>query len=186
LGWGIDNNLTRKISTCDPVQIAAIKGLIAGSINTAIAFAQGAVFPAPKILMAAGLIGFISYGVSMVFFVLALRNLGTARTGAYFSIAPFVGGFLSLLLLHDTPSTALLISGLLMAVGVWLHLTEHHEHEHFHEPMAHEHPHVHDEHHQHAHTSEDPHGEPHTHWHRHEPLRHSHRHDPDIHHQHRH
>ena len=134
-------------------------------------------------------VGFLSYGVSLVLFVLSLRRLGTARTGAYFSTAPFVGAALSLALFRERPGIFFIVAAPLMAVGVWLHLTEHHEHEHRHETMDHEHPHVHDEHHQHVHTPDDP---PvtdpvaHTHRHRHQPMVHSHAHYPDIHHRHPH
>src|SRR5215831_15227075 len=91
LCWGIDNNLTRKLSSADPVQIASLKGLVAGAINVLIALAHGAGLPSTGVLLAAGAVGFLGYGVSLALFVLALRHLGTARTGAYFSVAPFVG-----------------------------------------------------------------------------------------------
>jgi hypothetical protein len=136
--------------------------------------------------MMAGVVGFFGYGVSLVLFVVALRHLGTARTGAYFATAPFLGSAAAVLALGEAVSAQLAIAGILMAVGVWLHLTEKHEHEHVHEAMAHAHPHVHDEHHRHAHTPLDPPGEPHTHFHEHRPMRHSHPHAPDMHHVHRH
>ena len=186
LAWAIDNNLTRKVSTGDAVQIAMLKGLVAGSVNTGLAFALGAKFPALTSLLASGVVGFFGYGVSLTLFVLALRHIGTARTGAYFSIAPFVGAAISILLLGDKPTISFGVAAVLMAVGVWLHLTERHEHLHRHEPMEHEHLHYHDEHHQHTHATDDPPGEPHTHRHRHEELVHSHPHYPDIHHRHRH
>ncbi len=123
-------------------------------------------------------LGFVSYGVSLVPFVLALRALGTARAGAYFSTAPFVGALLSLVLWHDAVSLSLVLGGACMAVGVWLHVSERHEHEHAHAPMEHEHQHVHDEHHQHADATEDPPAdgpeESRTHGHRHKPLIHGH------------
>ena len=137
-------------------------------------------------VLAAGALGFLSYGVSLVLFVLSLRQLGTARTGAYFASAPFVGAAVSLLIFRERPTATLLVGASLMAVGVWLHLTEHHSHEHRHETMEHEHLHVHDEHHQHVHGPDDPPGEPHSHRHRHEPLVHTHPHYPDIHHRHGH
>jgi hypothetical protein len=163
-----------------------LKGLIAGPVNLALGLLAGAHLPSLPVSLAAGLAGFLGYGVSLVLFVYALRHLGTARTGAYFSTAPFLGAVAALALLQEPLTVQLLAAGLLMAVGVWLHVTEHHEHEHVHEPMEHEHPHVHDEHHQHAHTPDDPPGEPHTHAHRHEPLRHRHPHVPDMHHLHKH
>lgn len=186
LSWGIDNNLTRKLSSADPVQIAMLKGLVAGTINLSLALKHGASLPATGIIIAAGMIGFLGYGVSLALFVLGLRYLGTARTGAYFSLAPFIGAALSVALLGETLTLQLMMAGGLMAVGLWLHLTERHEHEHPHEAAEHEHRHRHDEHHQHEHAPDDPHGEPHTHRHRHAPLVHRHPHYPDLHHRHGH
>lgn len=186
LCWAIDNNLTRQVSAADPVQVAATKGLVAGMVNTGIAFATGATVPnVPAILGAAG-VGFVGYGVSLMCFVLALRHLGTARTGAYFSTAPFVGAVVSLLVFREGVSWPLVVAGSLMGLGVYLHLTEIHDHEHEHDEMSHEHAHVHDEHHQHAHGPDDPPGEPHTHPHHHAAMRHSHPHFPDLHHRHEH
>ena len=189
LCWAIDNNLTQKISGGDPVQITMIKGFVAGSVNAAIAFALGAVLPAGFVIPASLLLGFLSYGVSLVFFVLALRSLGTARTSAYFSTAPFVGAAISLIVFRERPTLVLLASAALMGIGVWLHVSERHEHLHSHESMDHDHPHVHDAHHQHEHSADDPpvtDPKPHTHRHQHEPLVHSHAHYPDIHHRHGH
>ena len=186
LAWAIDNNLTRKVSAGDPVQIAMLKGLVAGIVNTGLAFALGAKLPAASALMMTGVVGFFGYGVSLTLFVLALRHIGTARTGAYLSTAPFVGAVISILFLGDQLTIGFGVAAILMAVGVWLHLTERHEHQHQHEPMEHDHLHTHDEHHQHAHGPNDPLGEPHSHPHRHEKLVHSHPHYPDIHHRHEH
>ena len=184
LCWAIDNNLTRKISASDAVQIAGIKGLVAGSINLAIALAIGNAFPEPTRVLAAGLVGFGGYGLSLVLFVMALRHLGTARTGAYFSVAPFVGAVIAVLFLGDTPGMLFWIAAGLMATGIALHLTEHHAHPHQHEPMQHAHGHVHDEHHQHPHDFDWDGKEPHVHDHPHSALSHEHPHFPDIHHRH--
>lgn len=184
--WGIDNNLTRKLSSADPAQIAMLKGLMAGTVNLTLAFALGATLPAAGAALAVMTVGFLGYGVSLVLFVLALRHLGTARTGAYFSLAPFIGATLSLALLDEPLSLRLLVAGGLMAAGLWLHLTERHEHEHVHEEIEHEHRHRHDEHHQHTHGPEVHAGEPHSHKHRHEAFAHRHPHFPDIHHRHSH
>lgn len=184
--WAIDNNLTRAVSGGDPVQIAAIKGGVAGAINITIAFIVGYRLPDAIHLAAAAAIGLAGYGISLVAFVLALRHLGAARTGAYFSTAPFVGAGLSLLLLREAPTVAFWTAGVLMAIGVWLHVSERHEHEHTHEPLEHEHLHWHDEHHQHGHDSEWDGKEPHAHVHKHDPLTHSHAHYPDLHHRHGH
>ena len=186
VAWGLDNNLTRKVSLADPLQVVELKGLIAGPVNLGLGLVAGGQLPGLSVASLAGLVGFVGYGVSLVLFVYALRHLGTARTGAYFSTAPFLGAIVALVLLREALTVQLIAAGLLMAIGVWLHLTEHHEHEHVHELMEHSHPHVHDEHHQHEHSADDPPGEPHTHAHRHERLTHKHPHVPDMHHQHRH
>ena len=186
LAWGIDNNLTRRLSAADPVQIAMIKGLVAGAANLMLALAQGAALPGTGPILAAALVGFLGYGVSLVLFVLGLRHLGTARTGAYFALAPFIGAVLAVLFLGDPLTIHLIVAGSLMALGLWLHLAERHEHEHVHQALEHEHRHVHDPHHRHAHAAGQPTDEPHTHWHRHEPLRHKHPHYPDLHHRHAH
>lgn len=185
--WGIDNNLTRKLSLSDPLQIVKLKGLIAGPFNLILGVViVGATFPAASSILIAGFVGFVGYGVSLALFVAALRHLGTARTSAYFSTAPFLGGIVAIIALGDPVTIQLVIAGVLMAIGVYLHLTEHHQHDHVHESLAHSHPHAHDIHHQHTHSELDPPGEPHTHFHHHDELRHSHAHMPDMHHTHRH
>ncbi len=184
--WAIDNNLTRKVSASDPVEVDAIKDVVAGTVNLALGFALGFQVPAASGILAAAAVGFLGYGVSLVCFVLALRHLGTARTGAYFSLAPFVGAVLSLVLLDESVTIYLSIAAALMGIGIWLHLTERHRHEHVHEPLEHDHLHIHDDHHLHVHTLDDPPGEPHSHLHRREPLRHTQAHFPDIHHRHGH
>jgi drug/metabolite transporter (DMT)-like permease len=186
LCWGVDNNLTRKLSSADPVQIAMLKGLVAGAVNLVLALWQGAVLPSAGLVAVVGLVGFLGYGVSLALFVLGLRYLGTARTGAYFSLAPFVGAVLAVVMLGEPLSVQLIVAGGLMAFGLWLHLAEQHEHDHAHETMEHEHRHRHDAHHHHEHSPADPPGEPHTHWHRHAPLVHRHPHYPDLHHRHGH
>jgi len=186
LCWGIDNNLTRKVSGSDPFQIAMWKGLIAGIVNTGIAFGFGSKMPATSVVFGAAIIGFFGYGLSLALFVRALRDLGTARTGAYFSIAPFAGAALAFAIGQGQLDGAFCAAGILMLAGIWLHVTERHEHPHVHEPMAHDHLHVHDEHHRHEHSADDPPGEPHAHSHGHQRLVHAHPHYPDIHHRHRH
>ena len=183
--WAVDNNLTRKVSAGDPVQIAAMKGFVAGGINLVVAVAVGARMPTVSTLSVSAFVGFLSYGVSLTFFVLALRHIGTARTGAYFSLAPFVGAAISIPLLNDTLTIYFLGAAVLMGIGVWLHLTERHEHEHWHDALEHDHRHSHDEHHQH-HEEKELLAETHSHLHRHERMRHSHPHYPDIHHRHDH
>jgi drug/metabolite transporter (DMT)-like permease len=174
------------VTASDPVQIAMVKGVAAGVINTALGFAHGAQLPGKGTLAAAAIVGFLGYGLSLVLFVLGLRHLGAARTGAYFSTAPFIGAAIAVPLLGEPVTWPLIAAAALMAAGVYLHLAETHEHEHAHEPLFHEHRHVHDEHHQHAHGPSDLGGEPHSHPHQHGRLVHKHPHYPDLHHRHEH
>lgn len=182
--WGLDNNLTRKVSLNDATWLTCVKGLVAGSVNLSLALVLGAQLPSLGLIASALLLGLLAYGVSLSLFIIGLRHLGTARTGAYFSIAPFVGALLSVLLLGEPITPALVIAGALMALGLWLHLTEYHSHEHHHDALEHEHTHIHDEHHQHAHDFPVQAGEKHRHRHKHEPMTHTHAHYPDVHHQH--
>ena len=186
LAWAIDNNLTRKVSLSDASFIAMVKGLAAGSTNLLLAWKLGSSWPEISTLSAAALLGFLSYGASLVLFVVALRHLGTARTGAYFSVAPFFGALLGVLMLKEPVTLQLLAAGALMALGVWLHLTEQHGHLHTHEPEEHTHEHIHDAHHQHVHADGTAASEAHTHAHVHVVVTHSHGHYPDAHHRHTH
>jgi drug/metabolite transporter (DMT)-like permease len=196
--WAIDNNLTRKVALADATWIACVKGLVAGSVNLALGLAAGAAWPPPPTLAAALVLGLLAYGISLTLFVVGLRHLGTARTGAYFSVAPFFGAALAVWWLGESVTPALLVAGALMALGVWLHLTEQHAHLHTHEPLEHDHAHVHDAHHEHEEQDEhhehrhDP-AQPasassdgHPHPHRHAAITHSHPHFPDAHHRHTH
>src|SRR5258707_1649971 len=170
LCWAIDNNLTRKLSEADPAHVRAIKGLVAGAVNVVLALAVGASIPKVPEIAAAAVVGFLCYGVSLTSFVLALRHIGTARTGAYFSTAPFIGAALSLMILHEQPSFLFWIAGALMVLGLWLHLTERHAHLHHHEPSDHEHLHWHDAQHHHIHIPTDPPSGPHSYVHPREEL----------------
>lgn len=183
LAWGIDNNLTRKVSLNDATWIASVKGWVSGSVNLSLAFLLGAAIPEIHTIAGAMLVGFLAYGVSLALFVVGLRHLGTARTGAYFSVAPFFGAVLALLM-GEPVTIPLIIAGTLMALGAWLYLTERHEHPHHHEEMEHRHEHTHDEHHQHAHEHPVLPNTKHTHPHKHDPMTHTHPHFPDSHHQH--
>ncbi len=186
LVWAIDNNLTRKVAANDALLIAAIKGLVAGGVNLTLAWSLGFVTPTVANGLAAASVGFVGYGLSLVLFVLALRSLGTARTGAYFSTATIVGVVVSMTLLHETPGVLFWLSAALMACGVFLHLTERHVHAHEHEPVLHAHAHSHDLHHQHAHDVAWDGAEPHAHLHQHMRLVHAHPHYPDMEHRHLH
>ena len=183
--WALDNNLTRKISASDPMVLAMVKGLAAGSFNLALALSLGMGLPAAGPLIGSLALGFLSYGVSLVLFILALRHLGSARAAAHFSTAPFIGAAIAIFALGEPFTVSFGIALTLMVAATWLVLTEQHAHEHRHEHMAHSHTHVHDEHHQHAHQGDEG-PEPHAHRHEHAPMTHSHPHLPDLHHRHRH
>ncbi|HSV73216.1 MAG TPA: EamA family transporter [Chthonomonadales bacterium] len=188
LCWGVDNNLTQKVSASNPYQGAAIKGAVAGAVNTAVALGLGAHLPSGAVVAGAMLVGFLGYGLSLAFFVLALRHIGTARTGAFFSTAPFVGALVALALLREPVGLLFAGATALMAVGVWLHLTERHAHLHTHFGQAHTHAHAHerDHHHHHDHGPEATPTDTHAHPHVHDTLQHAHAHYPDIHHRHGH
>jgi len=186
LCWALDNNLTRQVSGTDALFLAGSKGLIAGATNVALAFVVGAHLPSLTVTGTAMAVGLFGYGASLVLFVTALRELGSARTGAYFSTAPFLGAAIAVIALHEPASTGLWVSALLMAVGVVLHLTEHHQHEHTHVAQSHAHVHTHDVHHQHVHPFAWDGTEPHSHPHEHQPVTHQHAHFPDLHHRHDH
>ncbi len=186
LCWAIDNNLTRKVSTNDAMLVACLKGLLAGAVNTGLAALNGASLPAFATVAQSLLVGFFGYGLSLMLFVVALRTLGTARTGAYFSVAPLFGVVISLVIWPALPGAMFWAAAALMASGVWLHVKERHVHEHSHEPLEHAHPHLHDEHHQHVHDFEWNSEEPHAHAHKHDVMVHKHPHYPDIHHRHAH
>lgn len=184
--WALDNNFTRKVSERDPLVIAAMKGIVAGTVNLGLSLYVGVRMPGAGMAVAALALGFVGYGVSLALFVLALRHLGTARAGAYYAIAPFFGALYAVVVQHEPFTLAAGIAGALMAFGVWLHVTERHRHRHRHEVQRHAHAHRHDEHHQHVHDFEWDGTEPHAHDHVHAPIEHSHEHVPDVHHRHRH
>ncbi|HEY2863917.1 MAG TPA: EamA family transporter [Casimicrobiaceae bacterium] len=186
LCWAIDNNLTRKASASDAMAIACAKGLIAGVVNIGIGTLMGAAMPPPSTVSVAAMVGLGGYGISLALVVRALRELGSARTGAYFAVAPFFGAVLAILLYGEPVSWQLSIAGALMAAGVWLHMSERHGHLHAHERRAHTHAHSHDEHHRHGHDFAWDGREPHTHAHVHAPMVHAHPHYPDLHHRHPH
>ncbi len=186
LCWGIDNNLTRNISASDSLFIAGSKGFFAGAVNVTLGLMIGLTLPSLLNISYAMLIGFLGYGISLVLFVLALRGLGTARSGAYFSTAPFIGAAIAIIFFNDVTSISFWIAAIFMMAGVWIHLTESHSHKHSHEKLNHNHFHHHDAHHQHKHDFEWDNSKPHAHAHQHEKITHSHQHYPDIHHRHDH
>ncbi len=183
--WALDNNLTRRISAADPVSIAMIKGLAAGSANIVAALASGASLPAALPLAGALLLGWLAYGVSLTLYIVALRHLGSARAAAHFSTAPFIGAALAIALLGEPVTAGFVAAFVLMIAATWLVLSERHGHAHVHGHLGHEHLHMHDAHHQHAHRGDEG-PEPHSHPHQHSPFRHGHPHLPDLHHRHLH
>ena len=186
--WGLDNNLTRHISGKDPSMIVGIKGIGAGLFSLILALIVEAPMPSIGLVAAGMIVGAICYGVSIQLFILALRGLGSARTGTLFGIAPFVGAVLSLIFLGEIPQPLFWAAVLVMIIGAWLMLSEDHAHQHHHEPLDHAHAHLHpDEHHRHEHQDlQTAYSERHTHLHRHAPVKHVHPHAPDLHHRHVH
>lgn len=185
VAWGFDNNFTRSISSRDSVEIAQIKGLIAGSISTMIALVIGWDPTAASSLIGALVLGSLSYGASLVFFVLALQGLGASRTGAFFSLGPFVGAIASVFLLSEWLGWIMLPAAMLMLAGVLIVVYERHSHKHTHEEFVHEHLHSHDDA-AHAHTHIDRVESPHVHAHTHPSATHDHAHWPDVNHRHAH
>lgn len=185
LAWGLDNNLTRKVALTDATWLAAVKGCVAGPVNLALGLAAGAAVPGPGAVAASMLVGFVAYGLSLALFIVGMRQVGTARAGAYFSVAPFFGALLALAM-GEPLTWPLVVAAGLMAVGVWLHLSEQHTHAHRHEAVTHTHWHTHDEHHAHGHAEPVSPGTRHNHEHVHEEVVHNHDHYPDAHHRHSH
>jgi drug/metabolite transporter (DMT)-like permease len=182
--WGIDNNLTQRISNKDPTQIAQLKGIIAGTASLSLAVIIGLHIPLDATVLFALILGAFSYGLSLVLFIKALEGMGSSRTGAFFSFGPFIGAVASILILGESITWLMLTAAALMIVGVWLMLTERHGHLHRHEGMTHTHIHEPDPHHQHVHPEGQE--EQHSHQHAHEEVVHSHVHWPDQHHRHDH
>lgn len=184
--WGADNNFTRNISAKDPVVIVIVKGIVAGSVSLILALILGNTFPGGIHILLACILGLFCYGLSIVFFILSLRTLGTARTSAYFASAPFIGAALSVVIFREIPNTLFVISLLLFMIGAFLLFAEKHSHAHTHFKFEHDHIHDHcDEHHDHIHPAGSANNK-HSHSHRHDRATHEHRHTPDIHHRHKH
>jgi drug/metabolite transporter (DMT)-like permease len=184
LSWGLDNNLTQRLSLRDPTSVAQVKTLGAGTCSLAIALATGQQLPRPGILLVALAVGALSYGVSILLDVYALRYLGAAREAAFFAVAPFAGAALSVPLLKELPAALDYLAAGLMAAGIVILVRARHSHAHAHQELVHAHEHVHDEHHQHEHQGLVT--EPHSHPHRHLPVEHEHPHVSDLHHRHPH
>lgn len=183
--WGMDNTLSRALAERDPGQVVMLKAALGASATGLLAWLAGE--PLPGIAAALGLlaVGASCYGLSLRFYLLAQRAFGAARTGSVFAFAPFIGAFVAFAMGERSVGWGMAAGGVLMLIGVLVHLAETHAHEHLHEELEHEHAHRHDDgHHDHSH---DPMPEgAHSHLHRHPALRHSHPHVPDAHHTHQH
>ncbi|WP_297421465.1 DMT family transporter [Clostridium sp.] len=188
LCWGIDNNFTRNISSKNPFLIVTIKGIVSGLFSLILSIVLKNQIPDLKVIIAAMIIGFFCYGLSIVLFVFAMRDLGSARTSALFATAPFIGSILSIILLGDIPSKVFFVSLPIMIIGAVLLLKEEHAHKHIHESMEHDHRHNHnDGHHDHEHNDKQEIVKGyHSHLHTHNSIEHTHPHLPDIHHRHAH
>jgi drug/metabolite transporter (DMT)-like permease len=183
--WGIDNNLTRQISDKNPIQITYIKGLVGGVVSISIALILGKTVPLDFTLLWALLLGAFSYGISLVLFIKALQGLGSSRTGAFFSLGPFVGAIASVIILREWLGWVMFPALVLMVLGTWLIVNERHEHAHTHAAVTHTHMHRHDDlHHLHVHLEGIQ--EPHSHEHLHPEINHTHAHWPDTLHRHEH
>ena len=186
--WGVDNNLTRNISAKNPLTIVAGKGLGAGAFSLLLALLVGQPLPGLGAALGALLLGGVSYGVGITLYILALRDLGAARTSAIYSSAPFIGALVAFPLLGEAVEARFVVALVLMLAGTALLVTERHSHDHHHGFLTHEHRHRHDDaHHDHDHGDDGiPPSGRHAHPHDHLPQRHEHPHTPDLHHRHAH
>lgn len=183
--WGIDNNLTRELESVPAPLLACLKGWSAGIFNVLLSLVLFKSQVTALQISGALAIGALSYGASLVLFIHALREIGSARTSTWFASGPFIGTILSVLVLGERPPGEYWFATLVMLSGMFFLYGEVHRHLHRHERISHAHPHEHDEHHQHAHDHGEPEGQ-HDHLHTHEPITHTHVHWPDIHHRHSH
>jgi drug/metabolite transporter (DMT)-like permease len=184
VSWGFENNCTRMLSLKNPLEIVVLKGLGSGIGSLIIALVAKAYSINIAYIIFALLLGFFAYGLSVYFYILAQRNLGAARTSAYYAAAPFIGVILSFVFFREALTLSFAVALVVMAVGTYLAVSERHIHVHIHKAMEHEHRHNHkDGHHNHQHETIE--GE-HSHLHTHEKLEHKHLHTPDLHHDHTH
>jgi drug/metabolite transporter (DMT)-like permease len=182
--WAVDNSVTRGLADRDLGQLVAAKAGLGATLSLALALVAGDAWPAIRDLLTLGACGAVGFGLSLRLYVAAQRALGAGRTASVFATAPFLGAFAALAL--GEPATVwVALAGVLCALGVWLHLTEHHGHAHSHAAVEHDHLHRHDDGH-HTHSHDPPVMGEHSHMHRHEAQSHTHEHAPDLHHQHDH
>lgn len=183
--WGMENNCTSKLSVKDPLQVVIIKGFGSGIGSLIIALALGEKVSNISYTIAALILGFFAYGLSIFFYIYAQRDLGAAKTSAYYAISPFIGVGLSLTIFNEIPTTSFIIALSIMIIGMYFASTEGHRHRHHHIAITHDHFHSHDDG-QHNHIHDKTVKGNHTHIHTHEEYTHSHKHSLDIHHSHAH
>jgi drug/metabolite transporter (DMT)-like permease len=185
LAWALDNTVSRGLADRDPLAVVAAKGLVGGALSLAVtALVHPASIQAGTVARLL-LLGAMGYGLSLQLYLRAQRVVGAARTASVFATAPFVGVVVAVLAGAPWPGLGLAVSAGLMAVGIWLHVTERHRHAHTHGPIEHDHAHQHDDGH-HGHSHEPMPVGPHAHFHRHEAVTHDHEHVEDVHHAHTH
>ena len=172
--WGFENNCTKMLSSKSSIEIVTIKGCFSGLGSLIIALIIGEHIPALKWIIAVMLLGFVAYGLSINFYIMAQKELGAAKTSAYYSIAPFLGVAFSMILLRERPNLQFYIALIIMAISTVImikdsitlqhtHVHQHiHTHEHRHGDIVHTHKHIHEHTHTHIHTDN---GEAHTHSH---------------------
>lgn len=184
LGWALDNALAKPLAELDPAAVVAAKASLGAALSTMVALLLREPWPALLPLLGLVVVGATGYGLSLRLYLGAQRALGAGRTASVFASAPFCGALLAWAL-GERAGVLAVAAGVLMIVGLVLHLTERHVHRHEHHAQVHEHAHRHDDgHHDHVHDPM-PVGE-HTHAHRHREVVHRHDHVPDVHHGHGH
>lgn len=117
--WGLENNCTRKLSSCDPLEIVLLKGIFSGTGSIVIGLVIGERLMNLWSVIAVMAVGIVSYGLSIYFYVHAQRLLGAARTSAYYAVSPFIAAFLSILIFGQIPEVTYFIALILMAIGAW-------------------------------------------------------------------
>ena len=185
ISWGFENNCTRMLSLKDPLQIVVVKGFGSGIGSLIIYFTINELSFNLIYIALALLLGFVAYGMSIYLYIRAQRDLGAARTSAFYATAPFIGVIISWIVLREPVTLTFMMALLIMLIGTYFAVSEDHKHSHLHWTESHEHKHNHDDgHHNHHHENEII-GE-HSHAHTHEEIEHVHGHLPDLHHRHTH
>lgn len=118
--WGLENNCTRNLSCSDPLEIVVIKGFGSGIGSVVIGLAAGETLPMWGDVLKILLLGFVAYGLSSYFYVYAQRDLGAAKTSAYYAVAPFIGVLLSFIIFREIPGALFFIALAIMIAGTWM------------------------------------------------------------------